>query len=105
MSSIVEKPGLIGHNGGPPLEEHIPPWGPGPIGSYFNWKKARKAAFSKVSREVALMRLERARRIGLTYEEYTLEILDRGRHLQPEDSDRIAAIKQARRPISSAGGY
>lgn len=102
----MEKPGSIGHNGGPPLEEdHVPPWGTGAIGSYFNWKKARKAAFSKVSSEVALMRLERARRIGLTYEEYTLEILDRGRHLQPEDAARIAEIKQARRPASSADGY
>lgn len=104
MSPIMEKPGSIGHNGGPPLDEHVPPWGPGPIGSYFYWKKARQAAFSKVSREVALMRLERARRIGLTYEEYTLEILDRGRHLQPEDVERIAEIKLARGP-AGAGGY
>ena len=43
------------------------------------------------------MRLERAERIGLTYEEYTLEILERGRHLQPEDASRIAEIKAARK--------
>ena len=42
-------------------------------------------------------RLEKAERLGLTYEEYTLEILERGRFLQPEDADRIARIKGARR--------
>ena len=36
------------------------------------------------------------RATGLTYEEYTLEILERGRHLQIEDVERIAEIKQAR---------
>jgi hypothetical protein len=35
-------------------------------------------------------------RLGLTYEEYTLEILERGRHLQIEDVERIAEITQAR---------
>ena len=37
-----------------------------------------------------------AERIGLTYEEYTLEILERGRNLQPTDIERIEAIKRAR---------
>jgi len=34
--------------------------------------------------------------LGLSYEEYTLEILERGRHLQIEDIERIAQIKKAR---------
>ena len=34
------------------------------------------------SRDVMLMRLDQGRAIGLTYEEYKLEILERGRHLQ-----------------------
>ena len=37
-----------------------------------------------------------AERLGLTYEEYTLEILERGRHLQIEDVERIAEIKRRR---------
>jgi hypothetical protein len=87
-----------GHNGGPPLdEEHVPEWGRGPIGNYFFWKAAHRAAWLSVSREVMLFRLKRAERLGLTYEEYTLEILDRGRYLQTEDVERIAQIKQARR--------
>ena len=43
------------------------------------------------------MRFERAKRLGLTYEEYTLEILERGRHLSEADAERIAQIKAARR--------
>ena len=88
----------LGHNGGPPLEEpHRPPWGKGPIGTYFAWKAAHRAAWRGVSREVSLKRLEAAERLGLTYEEYTLEILERGRHLQPEDAERVARIKGKRR--------
>lgn len=47
--------------------------------------------------QIALMRMERAERIGLTYEEYTLEILERGRHLSEADAARIAQIKAGRR--------
>ncbi len=49
------------------------------------------------SRDVALARLARAERLGLTYAEYTLEILERGRHLGPDDTERVAEIKAARR--------
>ena len=41
-------------------------------------------------------RIQKTERLGLTYEEYTLEILERGRHLQLEDVERIAEIKRAR---------
>jgi hypothetical protein len=44
-----------------------------------------------------LLRLEKAERLGLTYEEYTLEILERGLHLREEDTERISAIKAARK--------
>jgi hypothetical protein len=86
-----------GHNGGPPLnEEHRPEWGDGGIGNYFYWKIAHRAAWHSASRDVMLFRLQRAERLGLTYEEYTLEILERGRYLQIEDVERIAEIKRAR---------
>ena len=45
---------------------------------------------------MALFRLEKAEALGLTYEEYTLEILERGRYLQRSDTARIAAIKRKR---------
>jgi hypothetical protein len=86
-----------GHNGGPPLDApHVPEWGSGPIGTYFYWKAAHRAAWRGVSRDLMLFRLARAERLGLTYAEYTLEILERGRYLQETDGERIAEIKRAR---------
>jgi hypothetical protein len=86
-----------GHNGGPPLDEkHRPEWGDGGIGNYFYWKAAHRAAWHNPSPGIVAFRIRKAERLGLTYEEYTLEILERGRHLQIEDVERIAQIKQAR---------
>ncbi|MEO3386264.1 hypothetical protein [Mesorhizobium sp. CAU 1741] len=88
----------IGDNGGPPLDDYEgPPWGKGDPHRFLQWKKAVDAAWKSIPPQIALMRLERAERLGLTYEEYTLELLERGRFLQAEDTDRIAAIKAARR--------
>lgn len=85
-------------NGGPPLDDYEgPPWGKGDAFVYLCWEAARKKAWKAPSQQVMLMRLERAERMGLTYEEYTLEILERGRHLQLDDTDRIAEIKAARK--------
>jgi hypothetical protein len=88
-----------GHNGGPPLEEaaHTPEWGKGDPGNYFLWRNAHRAVWKTPSRETKLRRMEKADSIGLTYEEYTLEILERGRYLQIEDVEAIAAIKAKRR--------
>ena len=38
----------------------------------------------------------KAEALGLTYEEYTLEILERGRYLSRADAERIAKIKDKR---------
>jgi hypothetical protein len=72
-------------NGGPPLDddEHTPPWGRNGIG--------RDAPY-----DIAVLRARRAALIGLTYEEYTLEILERGRYLGTGDVERIAEIKRKR---------
>jgi hypothetical protein len=86
-----------GHNGGPPLDDtHTPEWGNGGIGNYFYWKAAHRRAWHDTSPGIVSFRIQKAGGLGLTYEEYTLEILERGRHLQIEDAERIAEIKQAR---------
>ena len=86
-----------GHNGGPSLEqEHRPEWGDGGIGNYFYWKAAHRAVWRNPSPGIVAFRIRKAERLGLTYEEYTLEMLERGRHLQVEDVERIAQIKRAR---------
>ena len=87
-----------GHNGGPPLDDpHSPEWGTNGIGNYFEWKAATRVA-KDVPMDIAIMRARRAEAIGLTYQEYTLELLERGRHLQASDTDRIAEI-QRKRPV------
>jgi hypothetical protein len=85
------------HNQGPPLDdEDGPEWGDGDIYVYFNWKAAHRKAWKPASRDSALFRLEKAEALGLTYEEYILEILERGRHLQATDTERVKATKRAR---------
>jgi hypothetical protein len=69
-------PPRAGHNGGPPLKDDDPDaaW------RLWCWRQAHKRAWS-APREVMLRRLARAEELGMTYREYTLEILERGRHL------------------------
>jgi hypothetical protein len=90
---------VTGHNGGPPLDDkpHVPEWGKGGPGNYFAWKSAHRRAWRSVGHDTLLRRAEKAEALGLTDDEYTLEILERGIYLQAEDVDRIAAIKARRR--------
>src|SRR5688572_2959042 len=88
----------LGHNNGPPLEDSPRPWGENGIGNYFEWKAATEAAFKKVPAPIAMRRARLAEAIGLTYFEYQLEILERGRYLQPSDAARILEIK-LKRPL------
>lgn len=93
-----------GDNGGPPLDDYRgPAWGKGDPHRFLHWRNAHRAAWKPKSRDVALFRLEKAERLGLTYEEYTLELLERGRHLQAEDAERVAAIKAGRRGSKRGG--
>ena len=59
-------------------------------------ERAPKGVEAQASRDMALFRLEKAEALGLTYEEYTLELLERGRYLQRGDTARIDAIKRKR---------
>ena len=72
----MPEPG-IGHNGGPLL----PPDDPNESWRLFCWRKAHKKAWKTPVREVALRRLERAEAAGISYREYALEIMERGRYL------------------------
>ena len=63
----------IGHNAGPPLV---------PSGWHlYAWKRARAEAWKSPPVEVVRRRAKRARELGMTYKQYTLEILERGRYL------------------------
>jgi hypothetical protein len=88
----------IGDNGGPPLDDYKgPPWGDGDAFVFLAWRAARKEAFTRGGPAIMLLRQERAEKLGLSCEEYTLEIVERGRHLQVEDVERIAEIRHKRR--------
>jgi hypothetical protein len=96
-SADATNPSLLpaGSNNGPPLDDDTRPWGSNGIGNYFEWAAAKKEAFD-APYDIAMMRVRRAEALGLTYEEYTLEILERGRYLGPADTDRIAEILRGR---------
>lgn len=68
-------PGL-GHNGGPALEVDA-----GRSWRLAYWRRAHKAVWKTPPREIMLRRLRRARELGMSYHDYTLEILERGRYL------------------------
>jgi hypothetical protein len=73
MTARQTVPG-IGHNGGPSLDED-----PGAISwRRWCWTRAHSRAWKTPPREIALRRLERAQAVGLSYKDYTLEILERG---------------------------
>ena len=88
----------IGDNGGPPLEEKTrkPRVSRDEIGRTFDWRFAHRKAWKK-PREIALRRQERAEALGLTYEEYTLEVLERGYFPQPDHVETIVAKRSQRR--------
>ena len=62
-----------GHNGGPPLDPEAS-W------RLFCWRKAHRRAWNTPGREIALRRLKRAEELGMSYRDYALEILERGRY-------------------------
>lgn len=77
----------IGHNQGPPLAG---------LGAVQHWRRAKAAAW-KAPVEVVRRRIRGAEAVGLTYHEYTLEIIERGVWLVPgRDDARIARIVAAR---------
>jgi len=63
----------IGHNGGPPLEVTWSAW---------LWRRAHAAAWKTPPREVAMLRIRRAERLGLSYRDYTAVLMDRGVHME-----------------------
>lgn len=76
-SAPIEAPAALGHNGGPPLEDEARTRG----FVHYCWKRAHRAAWRNLGREIMLRRLKRAAELGLTYREYTAVILDRGVYL------------------------
>ncbi len=73
-----ELPRQAGHNQGPPLD---PEADGGASWRLFCWRRARRRAWRTPPREILLARLARAEALGMTYRQYALEIMERGRYL------------------------
>ena len=64
----------LGHNNGPLFE----------VSDLFLewcWRKAHEKAWAAPTLEIGIRRARKAQSLGLTYREYVLEIIERGRHL------------------------
>lgn len=62
----------IGHNGGPPLDMSFRGWA---------WRRSMQKAWATPPREIALRRMARAEKLGLSYRAYAAALLDTGCHL------------------------
>lgn len=69
-------PGM-GHNGGPPLDSRTLDHS----GQAWLWRRAVATAWAPPPREIALRRLERAERLGLSYRDFTAALMDTGSSL------------------------
>ena len=72
----------LGHNNGPDILENL-------LVKEWLWTRARQAAFAPPNRETGVRWARKAEELGLTYAEYRLELLERGRHPTDEDARRI----------------
>ena len=71
VEALLRRPG-IGHNNGPTFDMSWEAW---------VWRRASAKAWKTPKPEVALMRLKRAQRLGITYKELAAVIMDSGAHL------------------------
>ena len=61
------------HNDGPPLDDYLgPPWGKGDAFVFLAWQAAHAKAWKAPSRDVMLMRLDKAERLGLKVRLYVI---------------------------------
>ncbi|MEX0839958.1 MAG: hypothetical protein WD034_10515 [Parvibaculum sp.] len=71
---VIPLSAWLGHNNGPDLLVSTA-W------QAYAWRKAQEKAWEMPPLEVIKRRAARAAALGLSYREYTLEILERGRYL------------------------
>ncbi len=74
----AETSGGLGHNGGPSI---TPAPDPSRAWRLHCWRVALEEAWAPPPPEEVIRRVKRAKAVGVTYREYTLEILERGRYL------------------------
>lgn len=71
VEALLRRPG-IGHNNGPVFDMSWEAW---------VWRRAAAKAWTAPKPEVAMMRIKRAERLGITYKELTSALMDSGAYL------------------------
>jgi hypothetical protein len=74
----------LGHNNGPA-------WDAFELFIAYCWKEAHKKAWTPPNWEIGVRRAKRAEALGLTYRQYTLEIMERGRYLDEYGPAKLKA--------------
>jgi hypothetical protein len=86
MGVVVPLSDWLGHNNGPDILES-------PLFKEWRWRKAQEAAFAPPAPETGARWARKAADLGLSYREYRLELLERGRHPTEEEAQRIRAAR------------
>ena len=72
----------IGHNNGPDWFEYE-------LYADYCWKQAHAKAWAPPTQEIGVRRARKAEALGVTYKQYVLEILERGRYLDEETAAEL----------------
>ena len=86
MGVVIPLSQWLGHNNGPDILENL-------LFKEWRWRKAQQEAFTPPDAETGARWARKAEELGLTYKEYRLELLERGRHPTDEDAERIRAAR------------
>jgi len=78
----------LGHNNGPAWDE----W---EFYLEFCWRKSHERVSAPPTPEIGIRRARKAAALGLSYRQYTLEIMERGRYLDEEGAAALLADKKA----------
>jgi hypothetical protein len=84
MGIVIPLSEWLGHNNGPDILESQ-------LFKAWRWTRCREAAFAPPDTETGIRWAKKAEELGLSYAEYRLELLERGRHPTHEDAARIRA--------------
>jgi hypothetical protein len=72
----------LGHNNGPD-------WFASELFIEYCWKLAHEKAWAPPTQEIGVRRARKAEALGVTYKQYVLEILERGRYLDEETAAEL----------------
>jgi len=86
MGVVIPLSEWLGHNNGPDILEST-------LFKGWCWTRAREEAFAPPDAETGIRWARKAEEMGLSYAEYRLELLERGRHPTHEDAARIRAAR------------